>query len=72
MSGAPAKLAGLAERKGQIAPGFDADIIVFDPQKGVEKTTPASAGTHVTPYADTDLAGSVISTYVAGRPAFTA
>ncbi len=28
---APARLFGLADRKGSLAPGFDADIVVFDP-----------------------------------------
>jgi allantoinase len=30
LSEKPAKLAGLGARKGQIAPDFDADLIVFD------------------------------------------
>jgi imidazolonepropionase-like amidohydrolase len=30
MSQAPAALAGLASRKGRIAPGFDADILAVD------------------------------------------
>ena len=27
----PAELMGLKDRKGQLAPGFDADIVLFDP-----------------------------------------
>jgi dihydroorotase len=30
----PAALVGLAESKGQIAPGFDADIAIVDPRRG--------------------------------------
>ena len=32
VSSAPAELAGLAESKGAIAPGFDADIVIVDPK----------------------------------------
>ena len=32
MSTAPAQLLGLAGRKGRLAPGFDADLVLFDPE----------------------------------------
>ncbi len=34
----PAELAGLSSRKGRIAPGYDADFVVFDPDARFEAT----------------------------------
>ena len=33
VSQAPAELVGLAEHKGAIAPGFDADLVIVDPKR---------------------------------------
>jgi dihydropyrimidinase len=41
-STSPAKIFGMFPKKGTIAPGSDADIVIFDP----EKTTTLSATTH--------------------------
>lgn len=68
MSRMPAKLAGLDRRKGAIAAGFDADIVVWNP----EDRNPAAARLsmhrhHLTPYTDVDLYGRVEATYVMGN-----
>jgi allantoinase len=67
MSRMPAKLAGLDGRKGAIASGFDADIVMWNP----EDRNPAAARLsmhrhHLTPYSDVDLYGRVEATYVMG------
>ncbi len=70
MSAAPAKLAGLERRKGRIAPGFDADIVVLDADAGASSS--AVTTRQITPYPGRDLAGAVKATYVGGRLAFPA
>ncbi len=68
MSAGPAKLAGLADQKGKIAPGYDADIVIWNPDKsaGDARNLPMHRH-HLTPYADVDLYGLVEATYVRGR-----
>jgi len=73
MAEGPAKLAGLAARKGRIAPGYDADLVAFDPDASFEV---AAAGIHhrhkLTPYLGRTLHGVVRKTWLRGRPAFSA
>jgi allantoinase len=68
MAQQPARLAGL-RRKGQIAPGYDADFCVFAPD---ESFTVDPARLHhrhpVTPYAGRRLLGVVRSTILRGEP----
>jgi len=67
MSEAPARLAGLEGRKGRIAPGYDADFIVWDPD--VEWTVdPARLQQRhkLTPYAGRRLRGLVRATFLRG------
>jgi len=68
MSEAPAALAGLGARKGRIASGCDADLVVWDPD--VEWTVDPSRLQQrhkLTPYAGRALRGAVRVTYVRGE-----
>jgi len=67
----PAKLAGLQNKKGKIAKGFDADLIVVDE----EKTFVAyEAGCHhkhkISPYMGLKFFGVVEQTYLAGEQVY--
>lgn len=67
-----AKLAGLSGSKGELTPGYDADIVVWNPD--FEFTVDASLlehRHHVTPYAGRKLFGKVLATYVGGKRVFT-
>jgi allantoinase len=67
MSEAPARLAGLGDRKGRIAPGYDADFVLWDPD--IEWTVdPARLQQRhpLTPYAGRRLRGRVQTTFVRG------
>jgi allantoinase len=71
MSHVPARLAGLGARKGRIAPGYDADLVVFDPDGEVTVTRDMLLHRHaVTPYLGATLRGSVEATYVRGALAY--
>ncbi len=65
---APAQMAGLGQRKGQIAAGFDADFAIFDPK---QKWRVTHAGTHHrhkhSPYQGRELAGKVVETVLRGQ-----
>ena len=67
----PAKLAGQSQRKGRIAVGFDADLIVFDPEKTFEVTAEMILHKHkVSPYICQELAGVVELTFLRGEQVF--
>ncbi len=73
MAAAPAKLAGMSERKGVIAVGADADFAVFDPEA---KWTVAPSDLYfrhkLSPYLDAELEGRVLETWLRGEPIFRA
>ena len=71
MCEAPARLAGLEHKKGRIAPGFDADLVIFEPEAKFQVDLARIQHKHkVTPYADAGLTGVVTSTYVRGQRVF--
>ena len=67
MAEAPARLAGL-RRKGRIAPGFDADFALFDPDAIWTVQPERLHQRHkLTPYAGKELRGRVLATYLRGQ-----
>jgi allantoinase len=67
----PARLAGMHNRKGKIAPGYDADLVVWDPDKQFTVTSQTLYHRHkVTPYLGETLYGVVEQTYLRGVKVF--
>lgn len=70
LSAAPARLAGLGHRKGRIAPGYDADLTVFDPDGETFVSATALHQRHpLTPYDGMRLAGRLREVLLAGAGA---
>jgi len=71
MAEGPAALAQLGGRKGTIAAGCDADLVIFDPEA---ETVISGEGLHtrhaVSPYVGERLRGKVLATYLRGRAVF--
>jgi allantoinase len=71
MSAQPAKLAGLEERKGSLAAGYDADLVVFDPDAQFILSTEELQYRHlVSPYLGENLYGKVHATFLRGSPVY--
>jgi allantoinase len=65
---APAQLVGLQNRKGKIAAGFDADLVIWNPKKQFEVTGKRLQHRHkLTPYEGKTLSGVVEKTFLRGR-----
>src|SRR5882762_8339829 len=71
MSEGPAQLAGCGARKGRIAPAYDADFIVFDPEREFVVSEDRLHYRHaVSPYLGEKLRGVVHGTYLRGQTVF--
>jgi len=73
LAAGPAGLVGLDHRKGAIAPGRDADLVVFDADATFQVDPGALYHRHpITPYAGRVLHGVVRATYLRGHPVWEA
>jgi allantoinase len=71
MSAESARLAGLTDRKGSFEPGFDADIVVWDPDATFIVNTDLIHHRHkITPYSGMELYGKVEVTYSRGKKVY--
>lgn len=71
MSRAPARLAGLDHRKGKFAAGYDADVVLWDPDANFTVRPELVYHRHkLTPYEGMELFGRVAATYVRGKRVF--
>jgi allantoinase len=68
---APARLAGLENKKGAIAAGHDADLVVWNPDAAFRVDPAQLQHRHkLTPYAGRELLGIVEATFLRGRKIF--
>ena len=71
MSAEPARLAGLDKRKGKLAPGYDADVIIWQPDEQFTVVPELIEHRHkLTPYSGMELYGKIDAAYVRGRKAY--
>jgi allantoinase len=67
----PARLAGLTGQKGGLAAGYDADLVIFDPEADWVVTEEDLRFRHrISPYLGAQLRGRVLETYLRGNCIF--
>ena len=70
MCEAPARLAGLSDRKGALRAGLDADLCIWRPEESFRVDPAKLLHKHkLTPYAGRELRGVVAATFLRGEPA---
>jgi len=70
-SGAAARRYGVAERKGALAPGRDADLALFDPGRpGVVSGALFPSKGKITPFEGMTLRGTLVATFLRGEMVF--
>ena len=68
---APAALVGLNQRKGRLAAGYDADLVVWNPEKEFRVTPEMIHHRHqLTPYAGRQFSGVVQTTFLRGEKVY--
>ena len=67
----PAVLAGIQKSKGKIQKGFDADLVVWDPEKKFVVIEDIIHHKHkITPYLNEELYGVVEQTWLGGKKVY--